>query len=468
MGSSAVGPLANGGVSFWYSSIGLPDPRPALTGPTDVDVCIVGGGYTGLWTAYYLKKADPGLRITVLERRFCGYGASGRNGGWLYNGFAGRGAFARRYGADRARVMQRAMNDSVREVLDTAAAEGIEADIAPGGVLEVARTPAQLSRLRDFAAEEHAFGEHELTVLSATETAARIRIDGVLGGTWTPHGARIQPAKLVQGLARVVQRLGVVIHEGTEVTAVHPAVPGSRPSAVTPAGTVTADFVLRATEGFTAGLHGERRTWLPMNSAMIATEPLPESFWVQIGWQGREVLGDFAHAYMYAQRTADDRIALGGRGVPYRYGSRTDTDGATQQRTVDQLRDVLHRFFPAAADARIDHAWAGVLGVPRDWCATVELDRRTGLGHAGGYVGSGVTTTNLAGRTLRDLVLGHRTELTRLPWVGHTVRRWEPEPLRWLGVHGLYAAYHAADRQESGGRATTSPVARLADRISGR
>ncbi|KQV14649.1 MULTISPECIES: FAD-binding oxidoreductase [unclassified Kitasatospora] len=468
MGSNGSSPVVNGGVSFWYSSIGLPAPRPGLPGGTDVDVCIVGGGYTGLWTAYYLKKADPGLRVTVLEQRVCGYGASGRNGGWLYNGFAGRGAFARRYGAAPAQAMQRAMDDSVREVVDTAAAEGIDADIALGGVLEVARTPAQLTRMRAFAAEEHAFGESELAVLSAAEATARVRVDGVLGGTWTPHGARIQPAKLVQGLARVVQELGVVIHENTEVTAIHPAGPGRRARAETAAGTVTADYVLRATEGFTAGLRGERRTWLPMNSAMIVTEPLPESFWAATGWQGHEVLGDFAHAYMYAQRTADGRIALGGRGVPYRYGSRTDTDGSTQQRTVDQLRDILHRFFPGAGEARIDQAWAGVLGVPRDWCATVELDRATGLGWAGGYVGSGVTTTNLAGRTLRDLVLGDRTELTALPWVGHTVRRWEVEPLRWLGVHSLYAAYHAADRQEAAGRATTSPIARLADRISGR
>ncbi|MER5867090.1 FAD-binding oxidoreductase [Kitasatospora sp. NPDC002040] len=468
MGSNGIGPLVNGDVSFWYAATGLPPARPALTAGTDVDVCIVGGGYTGLWTAYYLKRAEPGLRITVLEQRFCGYGASGRNGGWLYHGFAGRDAFARRYGADRARAMQRAMDDSVREVADTAAAEGIDADLVRGGVLEVARTPAQLARLRAFAAEERSFGATELAVLSAAEASDRVRVDGVLGGTWSPYGARIQPAKLVRGLARVVEESGVVVHEGTEVTAVHPAAPGRRARAETAAGTVTADYVLRATEGFTAGLRGERRTWLPMNSAMIATEPLPESFWAETGWQGREVLGDFAHAYMYAQRTADDRIALGGRGVPYRYGSRTDTDGSTQQRTVDQLREVLHRFFPGTAGARIDHAWAGVLGVPRDWCATVELDRASGLGWAGGYVGSGVTTTNLAGRTLRDLVLGHRTELTGLPWVGHTVRRWEPEPLRWLGVHALYAAYHAADRQEAAGRATTAPVARLADRISGR
>ncbi|MEY9964693.1 glycine/D-amino acid oxidase-like deaminating enzyme [Streptacidiphilus sp. MAP12-16] len=464
---------ANGGVSFWYSAIGLPSPRRPLDGSAEADVCVVGGGYTGLWTAYYLKKADPSLRVTVLEQRFCGYGASGRNGGWLYNGFAGRGVFARTYGKARAIAMQQAMDGAVDEVIGVCAAEGIDADVVKGGVLEVARTPAQLSRLKAYVEEEHSFGETEQQLLGAAEAAQRINVSGALGGSWTPHGARIQPAKLVVGLARVVESMGVEIYEGTPVTEILPAGDGRPARAVTARGTVSARFVLRATEGFTSALRGERRSWLPMNSSMVVTEPLPASFWEAAGWSGRETLGDLAHAYMYAQRTADDRIALGGRGVPYRFGSRTDTDGVTAQRTIDQLRNILVDFFPAARDARIDHAWSGVLGVPRDWCSTVELDRASGLGWAGGYVGSGVTTTNLAARTLRDLVLrelgsGGETSLTALPWVGHQVRRWEPEPLRWIGVHAMYAAYHTADRQERGGRATTSPIARVADVVSGR
>jgi glycine/D-amino acid oxidase-like deaminating enzyme len=151
---------------------------------------------------------------------------------------------------------------------------------------------------------------------------------------------------------------------------------------------------------------------------------------------------------MYAQRTADNRIALGGRGVPYRYGSATDNDGRTRPATIEALRDLLVRFFPTTAGTRIDHAWSGVLGVPRDWCATVTLDRSTGLGWAGGYVGDGVGTTNLAGRTLTDLVLGRDTALTRLPWVGHRSRRWEPEPLRWLGLNAAVRAVGLADAEE--------------------
>ncbi|MFF3375596.1 NAD(P)/FAD-dependent oxidoreductase [Streptomyces sp. NPDC002680] len=460
--------IVNGRVSFWYAEDGLPVPRAPLDGDVTADVVIVGGGYTGLWTAYYLKKAAPFLRIVVLEKEFCGYGASGRNGGWLYNGVAGRDRYARVHGHEAAVRLQRAMNDTVGEVVRVVGEEGFDAGIHQGGVLEVARTPAQLARLLDFHDVEVSYGEDDRELYGADATAERVRVAGALGSSWTPHGARVHPVKLVKGLAAVVEGLGVVVCERTPVTEI------LAKHAVTPYGTVRAPYVLRCTEGFTASLKGQRRTWLPMNSSMIATEPLTDAQWDEIGWAGREALGDMAHAYMYAQRTEDGRIALGGRGVPYRFGSRTDNDGRTQAATVEALREILVRFFPVLRDVRVAHAWSGVLGVPRDWCASVTLDRSTGLGWAGGYVGSGVATANLAARTLRDLVLldsgqAGRTELTGLPWVGHRVRKWEPEPLRWVGVHGMYATYRAADRRESaGGGERSSRLARVADRVAGR
>ncbi|MGW3035655.1 NAD(P)/FAD-dependent oxidoreductase [Streptomyces sp. NPDC001178] len=466
--SSSVSSVVNGGISYWYADDGFPAVREPLGGDASADVVIVGGGYTGLWTAYYLKKAAPFLRITVLEQKFCGYGASGRNGGWLYNGIAGRDRYAKLHGREAAVRLQKAMNETVDEVVRVAEAEGIEADVHKGGVLEVATTPAQLARLKAFHERELSYGEKDRELYGAGETAERIRVADAVGSTWTPHGARLHPVKLVKGLAAAVEALGVTIHELTPVAEIRPK------HAVTPYGTVRAPYVLRCTEGFTAGLKGQRRTWLPMNSSMIATEPLTAEQWESVGWDGLETLGDMAHAYMYAQRTADGRIALGGRGVPYRFGSRTDNDGRTQTETVEALREILVRFFPSLAGVGIEHAWSGVLGVPRDWCATVTLDRSTGLGWAGGYVGSGVATTNLAARTLRDLVQfdsgqGGRTELTDLPWVGHKVRKWEPEPLRWLGVQAMYATYRAADRRE---RATysaeSSKLAQFADRVAGR
>jgi glycine/D-amino acid oxidase-like deaminating enzyme len=458
--NTTTSPL-NGRVSHWFDA--YPSLRPQLPGDRDADVCIVGAGYTGLWTAYYLKRADPTLRIVVLEARFAGFGASGRNGGWLSGLVPGdRNAMAKQYGRDGVVAWQRALNDAVDEVVQVAEREGIDAGIVKGGTLEIARNPAQAGRLAAGLDEEREWGNEGIVALTGSEAAQRIRFDGVVSAYHTPHCARIQPAHLARGLADAVERLGVQIYEATPVTSIEPG------RATTSTGTVTAPIVLRATEGFTPGLPGLRRRWLPMNSSMIATDPIPDALWADIGWDGRETVGDTAHGFFYAQRTVDDRIAIGGRSVPYRYASRTDVDGRVPARTIRLLREVLHDVLPQVRDVPIAHGWCGVLAVPRDWEATVTLDRATGLGWAGGYVGHGVTATNLAGRTLAELVLDQKTPLTELPWVGHRSRRWEPEPLRWLGVRGLYVAYKLADRHETGGRATTSPIARIADRITGR
>jgi glycine/D-amino acid oxidase-like deaminating enzyme len=465
--------FTNGHVSRWYADIGLPTPGPRLPGTREADVCIVGAGYTGLWTAYYLKREQPGLRIVVLEKEFAGFGASGRNGGWIMGEIAGsRERYARRHGRQAAIALQREMFASVGEVVRTAEAEGIDADIVHGGALSVATNPAQLGRLKRMLDHDREWGwsEADIRLLDRTEQDDRLLVDGALGTAWSPHCARTQPAKLARGLARVVTGLGVEIFEQTPVTAIRPR-SGSAPAAAeTPYGTVRAEYVIRATEGFTAGLAGHHRDWLPMNSSLIATTPLPDEVWKRIGWQNAELLGDMAHYYMYAQRTADGRIAFGGRGKPYRYGSKVDDAGLTQQSVVDSLWKMLTTMFPAVAEAggQVAHAWSGVLGVPRDWCSTVVLDHTTGLGHAGGYTGHGVSTTNLAARTLRDLVLRRDTALTALPWVGWKVRRWEPEPLRWLGVQTMYALYQAADAGEAGGRTTTHPIATFADKLSGR
>ncbi|MCE4027732.1 FAD-binding oxidoreductase [Microbacterium sp. Au-Mic1] len=460
---AAVPPPINGNVSHWWQQIGAPTPRRELPGDLSVDIAVVGAGYTGLWTAYYLKRAQPGLRIAVIEQRHAGYGASGRNGGWLTNSVTGgREQYVRTHGRDAATRFQRVMNETVDEVINVAAAEGIDADIKKGGEFGVAYTAAQEGRIRAFAAAEQTWAHTDLALLEAAEAAAKIDVRGTRAAVWHPHAARIQPAKLVAGLAAAVERLGVEIYERTTVDEIAPR------RLRTDHGTVTAEYIVRATEGFTANLKGLHRLWLPMNSSLIATEPLPPEVWEELHWSEGEVLGDLAHVYMYAQRTADDRIAIGGRGVPYKYGSRTDTDGRTPMSTVRTLTEILHRFFPATTGARIDHVWSGVLGVPRDWSATVGLDPRTGIAWGGGYVGTGVTSTNLAGRTISDLILGNETEITGLPWVNHRVRRWEPEPLRWIATKGLYAAYGMADRAELAGRPNTSPVAHLADVITGR
>ncbi len=274
--------------------------------------------------------------------------------------------------------------------------------------------------------------------------------------------ARIQPAKLVRGLADVVERMGVRIVEGTAVTEYE------KGHVTTTRGRVKAPIILRATEGFTAGIKGHKRDWLPLNSAQVATPPLPAEVWEKIGWDGHELFHDFYNSYCYCQRTREGRITVGARGVPYLYGSAMDRNGAPDTVTIQRLTEILHRHFPAAIPFGVDHAWCGVIGVPRDWCATVGLDASTGLGWAGGYVGVGVSTSNLAGQTLADLALGRDTAITHLPWVNRKVRQWEPEPLRWLGVHSMYQLYGAADFRETVHNTPPSRLAAFGNWLTGR
>lgn len=458
--------FANGGVSFWMRSISYPERRPPLPGDLEVDVAIVGAGLTGLWSAYYLKQARPELDIAIVEREFAGFGASGRNGGWMSAEPAGQ---FRRYaatgGVDAARALQREMFGAVRESVEVARAEGFAEDLAHDGLIHVATNAAQLGRVRHHVHEmrEQGWGADDVFELGPAELADRVRVDGARGGYWTPHCARVHPAKYTRGLSRVVERMGVRIFEDTSALSVAPH------RVVTDRGAVRAGHIVQALEGYTLSLAGNQRRLLPMNSSMVVTERLDEGLLDAVGWRGAELVGDMAHSFSYMHRTQDGRIAIGGRGVPYNFRSGFDRDGRTADQAVRQLGARLVELFPALRGTRLDHSWSGVLGVPRDWCAAVTHDPASGVLTAGGYVGHGLSGTNLAARTVRDLVLGEATELTRLPWVGRRPRNWEIEPVRWVGATALYAAYRFADRREyRSDRTDTHPVARLASFVSGR
>jgi glycine/D-amino acid oxidase-like deaminating enzyme len=433
--------------SLWHDTAGDSfTPRPPLPGDIDVDVAIVGAGYTGLWTAYYLNALDPSLRIAIVEREIAGFGASGRNGGWCSALFPPSSTgIARRHGRDAAVEVRRAMHEAVVEVGRVADAERIDIHYARGGTIELARNEAQLTRAREEVEEERSLTGtvEQLELLSQQEAEGLARATRLLGGTYTPHCAAIHPLRLVRGLASKVEERGLSIFEQTTASAIEPG------KLATDHGTVRAETVVRATEGYTPSLRGERRRFIPLYSLMIATEPLPADVWDQIGLRRRETFADMRHLRIYGQRTADDRIAFGGRGAPYHFGSRTLPRFDRDRRVHSALREVLVDLFPVVGRHEITHEWGGALAVPRDWHASVGVDRGRGFAWAGGYVGDGVATSNLAGRTLAQLITGEESELTRLPWVGHRSRSWEPEPLRWLGVNGGRSLMTSADRVEN-------------------
>jgi glycine/D-amino acid oxidase-like deaminating enzyme len=435
-----------------------------LPGPATYDVVVVGAGFTGLWTAYYLKRADPSLRVAVLEAEVAGFGASGRNGGWCSALFPTPWpTLVERSSAAEALRLHRAMADTVVEVGRVLDHEGIDAHYRRGGTVTLARSEAQLTRLREDlrVARGRGFGEDDLRLLDAGEAAGHLAAEGVRGGLFTPHCAVVHPARLVRGLARAVESLGVEVFERTRVLEIRPG------GVLTRIGEVTAEVVVRATEGYTPSLPGSRRAIAPVYSLMVATEPLPASAWDEIGLSSRPTFSDGRHVIVYGQRTADGRLAFGGRGAPYHYASRIRPGQDQEPRVFAMLQRTLRELLPQLGPVGFTHAWGGPLGIARDWSASVGLDRSTGIAWAGGYVGDGVGTSNLAGRTLADLVLERDSELVTLPWVNHRSRTWEPEPLRWLGINAGLRAMRLADWEEQRTRRPSVVARAMAPLIHG-
>jgi glycine/D-amino acid oxidase-like deaminating enzyme len=439
-------------VSFWLDSLaqtGADDlsPRPALASNASADVCIIGAGLTGLWTAYYLAKADPSLTIAIVEKDIAGFGASGRNGGWCSALFPlSASALDDRYGIEAARAMREAMIETVDEVGRAAEAEGIDCDFVKGGTVAFVRSRVQLDSARAELTEADHFGVDKLSLWGTETVRTRFGAPTAAAAVFTPDCARIQPAKLVRGLARVVEKLGVTIYEQTEATGWSKG--EVRVVSETGPLSVRAGTIVTALEGYGASVPQVGRAVLPLYSLMIATEPLEDDVWEQIGLEHGQTFTDYRHLLIYGQRTADNRFAFGGRGARYHLGSAIHPAYDKVARVKHHLRAALVDLFPAAGSARITHQWGGPLGVPRDWHASVGYDPARGQAWAGGYVGDGLSTTNLAGRTLADLITGAETSLTRLPWVNHESARWEPEPLRFLGANAGLLSMQFADAEE--------------------
>lgn len=458
--------MHTGNGSFWLASTPDPrSPRPSLNGDETSSVAIVGAGYTGLWAAYWIKKQNPALSVLVIDKNKVGYGASGRNGGWISGKTVGLRKNLGKYGsAEDVLFMERACHQAVGDIADFIEKEDIDSGLRRGGWMQIARTESEMARLAHHAEADYAAGltQDDVRLLDARETVNKVNAPGLVGSLFSPYSARINPARLAFGLARICEDMGVKIYEDTAAEIV------SRNSVNTSRGVITAETVVLATEGFTCRFPERRRDILPMLSSMVVTRPLAESEWEKIGWDDYVCMSGADHVYFYSQRTEDGRIAIGGRGKPYRWGSAMDDDGRLNVRTQTQLMEILGNLFPAVS-FEFEHAWCGVLGVTRDWSPFISRDNSSGVIEAGGYAGQGVTAAYVAGKTIADLVSGADTELTRSVWVRDRPRKWEPEPLRWIGSHAVQKLYQTADvieRRRGGPK--TSVVAAFANRVSGR
>ncbi|NMO00936.1 FAD-dependent oxidoreductase [Gordonia sp. TBRC 11910] len=449
------------GVPLWASQSSTAT-RPMLDGDIDVDVAIVGAGFTGLWTAYYLLKAEPSLRVAIIEREFAGFGASGRNGGWASSIFpVSLAHVAKRYSHDAALDLQSAMNDTVAEIGEVVTTEGIDCSYAREGFISLARNEAQLARAHATVAASAAFGTHrQWSFLSASEASEKIAATGVRGGIFTEHCALLQPDRLVRGLADRVEALGATIYENTPASSIAAGV------VQTVYGRVTASTVVRATEAFTPEFAAYRRNVAPLYSLVVATAPLPDDVRESLGLNSRIAFNDMRNLRIYAHPTADGRLVFGGRGAPYHFNSKVDARFDVDDRIHAKIVATMHEFFPAFADVPITHRWGGPLGVPRDWFPSVGYDRRNKLAWAGPYVGDGVATSNLAGRILRNLLLDKPDALNSLPVVNHNSKKWEVEPFRWLGVNAGLQAASAADAEEAITR-KPSKISALLERLTG-
>lgn len=435
--------------SFWLDDLAEEIvPRPRLTGGIEADVAIVGAGYTGLWTALYLLREDPSLRVVLCEAGVAGAGASGRNGGWVMGLAEGVSERLRDPATQEAGVRwQRALFETVDEVGRVSGEEGIACDFAKGGMLQIASVPAEQERLLAEIEEWRAqgFDDADFRWLSPDELRGRFLGGAPLGALYCSHVAAIHPARLVRGLARAVETRGGRIFEGSPVRRV------AERSLQTDAGEVRARWVVLATEGYTPGLPGRRRKLIPMHSMMIATEPLPPALWEEIGLSARETFGGAGRISTYGQRTVSGRVAFGARGVYY-YGSGVQERFAAEDPRFDEVHAALLHLMPSLEGVEVTHRWGGPLGVARDWSPRIGLFPEQGLALAGGYVGEGVGASNLAGRTLADGILGRETERTALPWVTGDFPNWEVEPLRWLGVSAVRRLGDHLDRVERAGR----------------
>lgn len=459
--------------NYWLDSADPAEPRPAAAGSNTVDVVIVGAGFTGLWTAYYLAENRPELTIAVLEAETVGHGASGRNGGWVIGNLAGLERLIGDLTARERRAVCAQLADNVDQIGRVTGREAIDADSHKGGTLDAAARYPQQVAIQQAQREsliELGHAPEDCLWLDERALADEACFRNGYGGLFFRHTATVHPMKLVCGLARAVEQRGVALYEHSRVRYLAPhhviTVDGAQ---------FRARHIVQATEGYSGTLAGLGRRVLSVRSLVIATEPLPETVWARIGLAKRPTFCDASRVINYGHRSRDGRLIFGARGT-YPLGGAPKQTHAITEAAITMRRRLLRDLLPGLPeDLTVTHGWGGSLGLSRRFRPHAIVDHRSGLATAGGYAGEGVAAAHLMGRTTAELIAGIDSPRTRAPWahVGvvpdAVLRCWEPDPVRWLAAQAIGASYSAEEslmRRGHGGR-LTQRLARLNEGLAG-
>jgi len=415
--------------SVWWSSATHPTFTPGEL-YRQWDVVIVGGGYSGMWTAHHLLNSSPDLTIAILEAHQVGSGASGRNGGWASALYPIEDSeLAKHASAQNIANLHTELEKSIDEIGQFAAQSQENIAFIKSGSLTIARSNAQFERIKKGLLPRE-------SILDKDQTLMKIKMSDTVGASFNPDCATINPTQLVVALAKSLAQRGVHIFENTFAEITSDGVVKVSGKAI------ESKFVVRAIEAY----HEKNREQIPIYSLMIATEPLPDEFWTKYGLDNRPTFHENRHLVTYAQRTSDNRIAMGGRGAPYKWGSARSNKSEQHAKIHKQLRETAIQWFPELKNYSFTHAWGGAVTVKRDWAPYLQWDGH--FGAFGGYVGDGVTLSYLAANSMADLILGKNTVRASLPYVGWKSAKWEPEPFRWLGVNLGIKLSELADIEE--------------------
>lgn len=426
--------------SFWFDSSGLRDGplRPPLRGANRADVAIVGGGFTGLATAIAIARRQPQRRVVVLEGARCGYGASGRNGGFADVMYAGFSAFVAARGPELGRAVRDVIATGRRAIERFCTDDGIACDLESNGALQLAASDAQRAALEQQQQSLAAMGI-DARIVEGAELQALLHTERFRTGLVTQETSILNPAKLARGMARVAETLGVEIFEATRVVRIEP---GRTVRIATELGSLDSAQAVVATNGYTPQLGIFDTRLLPLANYVVATEPLSAAQWEAIGWSGRQGVSDARVQFMYLRPTADGRIVAGGETAPYFVGSQPSSGNYAP--AIAQLKRSLLSTFPQLEGIRFTHAWGGTMAFTRDFTPRIGPLGDTGNLFVGlGYCGEGVVMSQLAGQILAAFVAGDAGQFTSLPFVGGVPPWVGFEPFRALGVKAVEAALRA-------------------------